>query len=148
MNSLHEIRLDDYEGYTEVKDKISFMQGDACNLIEKYKDYDLVYALNLLDRLYDPAKFLTTITDRIRTGGILVLASPYTWLEEYTPRERWLGGFKAETGETFTTLEGIANVLDPNFEMLDEPVDVPFVIRETRRKFQYGVSQLTVWKKN
>ena len=148
LNSLHEVRLDEFEGYTEVKDKISFMQGDACNLIEKYKDYDLVYALNLLDRLYDPAKFLTTITDRIRPGGILVLASPYTWLEEYTPRERWLGGFKAETGETFTTLEGIAGVLDPNFEMQGEPVDVPFVIRETRRKFQYGVSELTVWKKN
>ena len=76
------------------------------------------------------------------------MASPYTWLEEYTPRERWLGGFKAETGETFTTLEGIANVLDPNFKMLGEPVDVPFVIRETKRKFQYGVSELSVWKKN
>ena len=147
LTSLHEIRLEDFEGYTEVKDKISFMQGDACNLIEKYNDYDLVYALNLLDRLYDPGKFLTTITDRVRQGGLLVLASPYTWLEEYTPRERWLGGFKAETGETFTTLEGITNSLDSNFEMLGEPVDVPFVIRETRRKFQYGVSELTVWKK-
>ena len=78
----------------------------------------------------------------------MALASPYTWLEEYTPRERWLGGFKAETGETFTTLEGITNALSPNFEILGEPIDVPFVIRETRRKFQYGVSELTIWKKN
>jgi len=57
LNSLHEVRLDEFAGYTQAKDKINFAQDDACNLIAKYKDYDLVYALNLLDRLYDPAKF-------------------------------------------------------------------------------------------
>ena len=147
LTSLHEIRLENYEGYEEVKDKIAFMQGDACNLIDKYNDYDLVLASNLMDRLYDPAKFLALIKERIRPGGLLVLASPYTWLEEYTPREKWLGGFKAETGETFTTLEGIAKVLNPEFEMVNQPVDIPFVIKETRRKFHYGVSELTVWRK-
>jgi hypothetical protein len=31
--------------------------------------------------------------------------------------------------------------------MRAEPRDVPFVIRETARKFQHTVSQLTVWEK-
>ena len=123
------------------------MQGDACNLPEKYKDYDLVFGGNLIDRLYDPKAFLELIKDRVTPGGLLVLASPYTWLEEYTPRDKWLGGFKAPTGENFTTLEGMAEVLAPEFSMLDSPENIPFVIQETARKFQYGVSELTFWEK-
>ena len=142
-----EIRLDDYPGYTEVKDKIAFMQGDACNLVEKFKEYDLVFAGNLLDRLYDPAQFLELIKSRILPGGLLVIASPYNWQEEHTQRDRWLGGFKAGTGETYTSLEGVTEALAPEFKLISEPVDLPFVIHETKRKFQYGISELTVWEK-
>lgn len=148
LTTFHEVRLDSFEGYEAVKDKIAFMQGDACNLIDKYSDYDLVFAGNLLTRLYDPGKFLETIKGRIRKGGLLVLASPYTWSEDYTPRDKWLGGFKAATGESFTTLEGIEKILAPEFSMQVSPVDVPFAMREEGRKFQYGLSQLTVWKKD
>lgn len=142
-----EIKLDEFDGYEAVKDKIAFMQGDACNLIEKYKNYDLVFAGNLLDRLYDPEKFLSTIKERTNPGGLLVMASPYTWLEEHTPRENWLGGFKANTGENYTTLEGLTDALEPEFKMIGEPQDIPFVIRETKRKFQHTISELTIWEK-
>ena len=147
LNSYREVLLDDFDGYEDIKDKINFAQGDACNLLPKYGKYDLVFAGNLLDRLYDPAKFLAAIQKRIQPGGLLVLASPYTWLEEHTPREKWLGGFKASTGENFTTLDGLTAVLSPGFSLLTDPQDMPFVIRETRRKFQYGISQLTIWEK-
>lgn len=146
LQSYREIRIEDYPGYSEVKDKIAFLQGDACNLTAKYTDYDLVFAGNLLDRLYDPAAFLRLIKKRIRPGGLLVVASPYTWLEDHTPRERWPGGFKDSRGENFSTLEGITQMLAPEFTLFDEPIDIPFVIRETRRKYQYGVSELTVWE--
>lgn len=142
-----DVKLDAFEGYEEVKDKIAFMQGDACNLIAKYDDYGLVFAGNLIDRLRDPAKFLNDIKERIRPGGLFALASPYTWVEEHTPRENWLGGFKANTGENYTTLEGIADVLAPDFEIVGQPQDIPFVIRETKRQFQHNVSELTVWRK-
>ena len=91
LASYKEIRLSEYPGYTEVKDKIAFMQGDACNLVEKFKDYDLVFTGNLLDRLYDPARFLELIKGRIHPGGLLVIVSPYNWQEEHTQRDRWLG---------------------------------------------------------
>jgi len=148
LTLFNEIQLDDYEGYKDVKDKIAFMQGDACNLVEKFNDYDLVFAGNLIDRLYDPVMFLESIKSRIRPGGLLVLVSPYTWSEEHTPRDKWLGGFKAATGESFTAIEGIEKVLGPEFKMVGDPVDVPFALRETRRKFQYGVSELTAWEKS
>lgn len=142
-----EVRLEDFDGYSDVKDKISFMQGDACNLSDKYTGYDLVFAGNLIDRLYDPAKFLELIKGRINDGGLLCLTSPYTWMEEFTPRENWIGGFKAETGENFTTLEGLMEHLAPEFTLANEPRDIPFVIRETGRKFQHTLSQFTVWQK-
>jgi len=147
LNLFKEVNLSDFDGYDAVKEKIAFMQGDACNLVDKYDNYDLVFAGNLIDRLYDPEKFLSLIKDRINPGGLLVLASNYTWSEEYTPRDKWLGGFKAPTGENFTTLEGIKQVLNPEFKMIADPVDIPFVFRETSRKFQYDVSELTVWEK-
>ena len=146
--SYKEIKIENFEGYEDVKNKIYFMQGDACNLVEKFNDYDLVFAGNLIDRLYDPAKFLKLIKSRIRPGGLLVLASPYTWLEEFTPKENWIGGYKADTGENYTTLEGLSDHLAPEFSLLKEPKDIPFVIRETARKYQHTLSQMTIWKKS
>ncbi|MFK7854616.1 MAG: 5-histidylcysteine sulfoxide synthase [Granulosicoccus sp.] len=144
--SFKEINIQDL-GYADVAQKVSFMQGDACNLPDKFTDYDLVFAGNLIDRLYDPLLFLTTIKDRIRPGGLLVLTSPYTWLEEFTEKDKWLGGFKAGTGENYTTLEGLRDALAPEFVAEGSPQDVPFVIRETRRKYQHSVAELSVWRK-
>jgi 5-histidylcysteine sulfoxide synthase/putative 4-mercaptohistidine N1-methyltranferase len=134
-------------GYGDIKDRVAFMQGDACNLPEKYTDYDLVFAGNLIDRLYDPTLFLNLIKNRIRAGGFLVITSPYTWLEEFTDKEKWLGGFKANTGENYTTLEGLRDTLAPEFKAVGDTQDVPFVIRETRRKYQHCVAELSVWQK-
>lgn len=130
----------------DVADKVAFMQGDACNLKPLYQGYDLVLAANLIDRLYNPALFLQMIHQRINQGGLLVLASPYTWLEEHTEKKDWLGGFKKD-GESFTTLDGLHTILDEQFELIHGPESVPFVIRETSRKFQHTLSEVTVWKR-
>ncbi|MDR9426357.1 MAG: SAM-dependent methyltransferase, partial [Marinobacter sp.] len=101
-------------------------------------------AANLIDRLYDPGKFLDDIAERINSGGLLVIASPYTWQEESTPRDAWLGGFEKD-GRPVSTLDTLLKRLQPNFELVGEPADIPFVIRETARKYQHTVSQVTVW---
>lgn len=132
-------------GLDEAGARVNFIQGDACNLKPLYTNYDLVLCANLLDRLYDPALFLETIPERLKPQGLLVMSSPYTWLEEYTEKSRWLGGIKVN-GENYSTLDGLKESLSAQFELL-EVVDVPFVIRETQRKFQYGIAQMTVWKK-
>lgn len=144
--SFKEISMQDL-GYEDVANRVSFMQGDACNLPDKFTDYDLVFAGNLIDRLYDPMLFLNAIKNRIRPGGLLVITSPYTWLEEFTEKDKWLGGFKAGTGENYTTLEGLRDALAPEFVAEGSPQDVPFVIRETRRKFQHSLAELSVWRK-
>ncbi len=126
-------------------DRVSFWQGDACNLKPVFDDYDLVTAFNLVDRLYDPAKFLRDIATRIRPGGLLVLSSPYTWMEEHTPREKWLGG-RRKDGEPYTTFEALQEHLNPAFRLL-RTEEVPFVLSETARKFQHTIAQLTIWER-
>lgn len=127
-------------------DKVEFYQGDACNLKPIYTNYDLVLAANLIDRLYNPAKFIENIHTRIKAGGILIIASPYTWLEEHTPHESWLGGIKKD-GESYTTLDALKENLGQHFKLIGQPQDVPFVIRETKRKFQHTMSQVSVWER-
>ena len=143
--SYHEKRLADFE-LESTRDRVEFFQADASNLKPQFNNYDLILAANLIDRLYDPGKFLTTIHDRITVGGLLVLASPYTWLEEFTKRRNWVGGFRKD-GEPYPTLEGLKDLLGAHFRMLAEPRDVEFVIRETCRKFQHTVSQMTFWER-
>lgn len=131
-------------GLELVSDRVEFLQGDACNLKPHFSSYDLVFAANLIDRLYDPALFLASIHKRINQGGILLIASPYTWLEEHTKQENWLGGIKKD-GENVTTLDGLKSLLEEHFDLMEAPQQVPFVIRETSRKFQHTLSDVTLW---
>ena len=131
-------------GLEEIKNKVSFMQGDACNLKDIYTGFDLIFCSNLIDRLYYPQMFLDDIPNRINKDGLLVLLSPYTWLEDYTPKENWLGGYMKDNKEVYT-LDTLKEKL-LNFELL-ETIDVPFVIKETSRKYQHTISQMSIWKK-
>ncbi len=143
--SYHERTLAEL-GLDDAAARVEFVQGDACNLKERFSGYDLVVAANLIDRLYAPAQFLRNVHTRVNAGGVLLIASPYTWLEDYTPRAEWIGGCKRD-GENFTTLDGLKELLLPHFELIGDARDVPFVLRETRRKFQHTVSEVTLWRR-
>ncbi|MDD3008550.1 MAG: 5-histidylcysteine sulfoxide synthase [Arcobacter sp.] len=138
------VSLKDFD-LEKIKDKVTFMQGDACNLKDIYTGYDLVFCSNLIDRLYYPQKFLEDVPSRVNKDGLLVILSPYTWLEEYTPKSNWLGGFIKDNKEV-TTLDFLKENLLGQFELLDI-IDVPFVIKETNRKYQHTISQMSIWKK-
>jgi len=142
--SFHEVVLSDF-GLEQLRDLVQFFQADACNLPEKFCGYDLVLAANLIDRLYSPRRFLSTIHQRINPGGLLVIASPYTWQEQFTKKEEWLGGYR-EAGEPVWGLDGLKAALSPQFRLVGEPQEIPFVIRETRRKFQHSSAELTIWE--
>ena len=144
--SYHEARLSEW-GLDRVADRVEFFQGDATNLKPQFTGYDLVLAANLIDRLSDPRRFLETIHERLNSGGVLVITSPYTWLEEFTKKENWLGGFR-QAGEPYWTLDALREILSRHFELLDEPQNLEFVIRETRRKFQHTVAEVTAWARS
>nr|WP_176110289.1 5-histidylcysteine sulfoxide synthase [Izhakiella australiensis] len=127
-------------------DKVQFIQGDACNLKPQPRHYDLVLAANLLDRLRQPRRFLQDIAAMIRPGGVLLISSPWTWLEEYTERSQWLGGLR-ENGEALSSYQALQRLLAAEFEEIAPPQDVPFVIRETARKYQHSLAQVSLWRK-
>ncbi|WP_147200434.1 5-histidylcysteine sulfoxide synthase [Pantoea sp. CCBC3-3-1] len=141
-----QVRLKDFDLGPEQGSRIRFVQGDACNLKPGKDRYDLVLASNLIDRLRQPKRFLQDITRMINSGGVLMLSSPYTWLEAFTPKENWLGGIR-ENGEALTTHQALQRLLATDFDEIAPPQDVPFVIRETARKYQHTLAQLTVWRK-
>jgi len=66
-------------------------------------------------------------------------------MTDYTERDEWIGGFRKD-GEAHTTLAALHELLTPHFKPIGEPVDVPFVIRETQRKHQHTIAQLTAWE--
>lgn len=143
----HRFEVDlDKLGLSQYAQKVEFWQGDACNLKPHFKEYDLIMGTNLIDRLYEPYLFLESVHERINEGGYLVLTSPYTWLEEYTAKEFWVGGYVDEEGNEVTTLNGLKKMLGKHFELVAIE-DVEFVIRETPRKYQHTISEMSVWKK-
>ncbi|MDK9716316.1 MAG: 5-histidylcysteine sulfoxide synthase [Trichlorobacter sp.] len=142
--SFHEVTLAEF-GLEQTRQRVQFYQADACNLPEKFSGYDLVLAANLIDRLYSPRRFLSTIHERINPGGLLVITSPYSWSEEFAKKEEWLGGYR-DAGEPVRGIDGLKAVLSPRFRQVGEPQNLPFVIRETQRKFQHTITELTIWE--
>lgn len=126
-------------------ERAEFKQGDACNLGD-IGTVDCITAVNLLCRLPEPQAFLQKAADSIRSGGILVLVSPFSWLEEYTPQEKWFGGKLDDKGEPIDSHAAVAEVLAPFFD-LEARSDESFLLREHVRKFQWGVSDCTVWRR-
>jgi putative 4-mercaptohistidine N1-methyltranferase len=118
-------------------DRIRFQQGDAMHLPADLGSFDRVHAANLLCRLTDPQLLLDRLPDLVESGGELVLATPCTWLEEFTPPQHW---------PQHGTLEWLKNSLSPAFELVRQ-TDEPFLIRETARKFQWTTSLVTVWRR-
>ena len=140
------ITLKDLNLDTVDMDGLEFWQGDACNLKEHFNSYDLIVAINLLDRLYDSEKFLKDITSKINKDGIFIIASPFTWDEQYVPKDKWLGG-KVENGKNIYSQDQLNQLLENDFIMVEDPFEVEFVIQEHCRKYQHTFSLLSIWKK-
>jgi putative 4-mercaptohistidine N1-methyltranferase len=117
--------------------RVRFLQGDAMHLPPDLGRFDRVHAANLICRLSDPVLLLDRLPGLLNSGGELVLATPCTWLEGFTPSEKWPVG---------DTLDWLSDHLGRNFE-LAACRDEPFLIRETARKFQWTRSMLTVWRR-
>ncbi|MGE0490263.1 MAG: putative 4-mercaptohistidine N1-methyltransferase [Vulcanimicrobiota bacterium] len=126
-------------------ERVEFEVGDATALRADLGSFDLVLAANLLCRLPDPQRLLSRLPELVNPGGRLVITSPYTWMEEYTPRSRWLGGFHRD-GEAVRSLSSLQAALADSFQ-LDETRDVPFLIREHARKYQWSVAQASLWRR-
>ncbi|MEO7317745.1 MAG: methyltransferase domain-containing protein, partial [Chthoniobacteraceae bacterium] len=69
--------------------RVAFEVGDAMNLRADLGTFDVVLMANLIDRLSEPQRCLARLSSLVNTSGQLVITSPYTWLEDFTPRANW-----------------------------------------------------------
>jgi SAM-dependent methyltransferase len=130
-------------------DRVRFQVADALNLGPVLRSrsgtptfrpsntpaaFQIVAAINLLCRLPAPRKFLRQLPGLVAAGGQLIIASPFSWLEEYTPRGEWL------------TARDLEDFLRPHFH-LTRRRDLPFLIREHRRKYQLVISNVLTFRR-
>lgn len=130
------------------RSRVSFLRADACALPLDRVGFDAVLVANVLCRLPRPAALLARMggpRGLVRPGGLLVLSSPYTWLEEFTPRDAWLGGFERD-GAPVRSSDGVRALLGEEFELMRE-LNMPLVIREHARKYQYIVAHGMVFRR-
>lgn len=117
--------------------RLRFEQGDAMALRGDLGSFDRVHAANLVCRLGEPERLLRRLPELVRPGGELVLATPCTWLEEFTPAAHWPDG---------RTIDWLEERLGRDFS-LERTGEEPFLIRETARKFQWSRSLMSVWRR-
>lgn len=118
-------------------ERVRFLQGNAMNLPADLGSFDRVHAANLLCRLPEPKRLLDRLPSLVKPGGELVLATPCTWLAEFTPPENW---------PPHGTFDWLRQSLDADFALVRQ-AEEPFLIRETARKFQWTTSMVTVWRR-
>ena len=119
------------------RNRVRFKQGDACSLPIDLKDFDAVLMANVLCRLPDPITCLERMQGAnalVKKGGVLVMTTPFSWLEDYTPKSHWLDG-----------IEDVKKILT-EFALIHQE-ELPFLIREHARKFEYIITLASVWKR-
>ena len=118
-------------------ERISFAVADVMKLPDGFKGFDRIHVSNLLCRLAEPAKFLSGLARLMNSDGELVIASPFSWDEEFTPRENW------PTEDSWLWLQ---KQLSNDFVCLGHSDEI-FTMREHLRKFQLGVSKVSKWRR-
>eukprot|EP00043_Microstomoeca_roanoka_P002639 m.39514 g.39514 ORF g.39514 m.39514 type:complete len:861 (-) comp11615_c0_seq1:44-2626(-) len=127
--------------------RIEFKQMDAMCISPDTGSFNAVLVANVLDRLSSPGTLLSRLggpRGLVRSGGILVISSPYTWLEQYTPKDLWIGGKESPNGDV-RSFNALNEALSSNFELVKR-VNLPLAIREHARKYEYVISDATVWR--
>jgi 5-histidylcysteine sulfoxide synthase/putative 4-mercaptohistidine N1-methyltranferase len=130
------------------RQRLTFRQADACSLPAEFIEFDAVLMANLLCRLPSAKGLLSRLAGPrglVKPGGLLVLTTPFSWLEQFTPREVWLGG-AIRDGHPVWSADTLKQLLEPDFELLDSQ-DMPCLIREHARKYQYIVPLATIWRR-
>jgi putative 4-mercaptohistidine N1-methyltranferase len=124
--------------------RINFSRADACALPAEFLDYDAVLLANLLCRLPSPMACISRMSGPrgiVKKGGLLVITTPFTWMDKFTPRELWFGG---RNDDDRTSEQRLIENLSADFDLLDK-FDMPLLIREHQRKYQLIASLATIW---
>ncbi|KAJ1455435.1 C-type lectin protein [Pelagophyceae sp. CCMP2097] len=135
-----EVRVEDAAA---LAGSVSFAHMDACAIdVEKLGGpFDAVLAANLLCRLPDPRAFLASLPGLVNQHGHVFIVSPFSWMEQYTAKDKWLCDSTTSSADALTR-----EMVQLGFELV-EAEDMPLVIKDHSRKFQYIVSHGQLFRK-
>jgi len=123
---------------------VKFFQGDASNLKEVFKGYDVILAQHVLEKTYHPAQFLKNLAQRLNDQGLLIIVSDYQFTDQVSDKSKWLSGVKVN-GENVCGLDGLLPLLADDFNLVEQQ-DLTRVLKENLRNFKVSQCQLTVWQ--
>jgi 5-histidylcysteine sulfoxide synthase/putative 4-mercaptohistidine N1-methyltranferase len=129
-----------------IPERVTFSQGDSCNLKANFTGYDVIILQHALEQSYDPKLLLRDISTRVNSGGLLVILSDYHYTAEKTSKEKWLGGIKVN-GENLTGFEALSQQLQPQFSLIAKR-DITQVLRVNQRQSQITQCEITAWRLN
>lgn len=145
LQQFHEVSLEDL-GLASVRDKVNFVQGDGHNLKPQFTGYDMIVCHRVLEEVYDPSSFLRTLQSRLNSQGYLLISTSYDWKHHCIETDKWLGGFKRD-GENLTGFEGMAEVLEEHFELIEQThVETRFQVNQRYAKLFNN--DVTIWRKH
>lgn len=130
---------------TACRSRAQFHVADACALPAALGCFDAALLANLLCRLQRPRACLQQFLGEkslLRPGGLLLIATPWSWDPRYTPREEWLGA----TPSTGTSEDALQTILSGEYDLLID-IDEELVLRDHERRFQYVRPKVTVWRR-
>ena len=137
--------LDTFDVEVEAPDNASFLVGNALALPFVDGVFATVVALNLIDRVPDPARALDELARVVAPGGALIVGSPYTWLESFTARDRWLGGFERD-GWPVRGRDTVRAHLERTLSFAEETT-MPFYIGHHARSGQLGIAHIQMFRR-
>ena len=115
------------------RSSVEFRVGDAMDLSSlPTAAFEVVAAINLVCRVPRPRQLLHALPRLLAPGGQLIISSPSSWSDEFTPRGQWLPN------------EELPKLLAPRLGLARRG-HLPFVIREHRRKYEFVLSELFVF---
>ncbi|PKN56953.1 MAG: hypothetical protein CVU56_13490 [Deltaproteobacteria bacterium HGW-Deltaproteobacteria-14] len=108
---------------------------------------DVVMAVNLLDTVSEPVNLLGQLDAVLRAGGLMLLASPFSWQDGVTAPEEQLGGGTVPALAALGSAEAVLAILRGEtpllphlaYEILETIEDVPWSLRDHARcAFHYS----------
>jgi 5-histidylcysteine sulfoxide synthase/putative 4-mercaptohistidine N1-methyltranferase len=129
------------------RSRVEFRRADACSLPAEYFEFNAVMAVNLLCRLASPMAFLDRLAGPrglVAPGGVVMIATPFTWNESFTIRSGWLGGYEKD-GAPRWSLEQLMEIMGRNFVLVHRD-RFALTIREHARKFELIEPDVLIWQ--
>jgi len=129
---------------TGIAEKVSFLQADPCNLKPLYHGYDLIIVSQILERLYDPGKFLRTLSQRLNPQGLLVIATSYDWNDAITSPQQRIGGQRID-GEPVCGAKALKDALQATMVQHPHHYSLERKLHRHRYSALWQQSDITLW---